>query len=161
MIVCVDVDYRDHEVAAACVGFADWRDAAAARELVVKTAGPPPSYESGAFYKRELPYVTGVVAAFGAADTIVVDGYVWLAPGQPGLGWHVHAALGVPVIGVAKRPFATAEAIAVRRGASASPLFVTAVGTDAAAAAAAIAAMHGAFRLPTLLKRVDRLCRDA
>jgi deoxyribonuclease V len=37
--------------------------------------------------------------------------------------------------------------------------FITAAGCDAELAAENIRAMHGPFRLPTLLKRVDRLCR--
>jgi len=35
------------------------------------------------------------------------------------------------------------------------------VGVDSQAAAACIQRMHGPSRLPTLLKRVDRLCREA
>jgi deoxyribonuclease V len=165
MIVCVDVDYRATEVVAACVGFHDWTDAAPAAESVTRTAGAPPAYESGAFYRRELPYLVAALAALAAAPRmVVVDGYVWLAPGRPGLGAHLHAALGgsVEVVGVAKRNFEGAStAIAVLRGTSRQPLFVTTASTDVAAAAAAVRAMHGAHRIPTLLKRVDRLARDA
>jgi deoxyribonuclease V len=45
----------------------------------------------------------------------------------------------------------------VRGGAR--PLHVTALGLDAADAAARVAAMHGPYRLPTLLKRADQLAR--
>jgi deoxyribonuclease V len=165
VIVCVDVDYRPTEVAAACVGFHDWPDPAAARTSVTRTPGAPPPYESGAFYRRELPYLLAALGEFTALGTpprlIIVDGYVWLAPDHPGLGVHVHTALGVPVIGMAKRPFATAAAQPVLRGQSQVPLHVTAIGIDVHAAASAIAAMHGPHRLPTLLKLVDRLARDA
>lgn len=164
MIVCVDVDYRAAEVVAACVGFHDWRDAAPALEAVTRTAGPPPAYESGAFYRRELPYLMAALAALAAPPrVVVVDGYVWLAPGRPGLGAHLHAALGgvVEVVGVAKRHFEGTAALPVLRGTSRQPLFVTTTGDDAAATAAAVRSMHGAHRIPTLLKRVDRLCRDA
>ena len=66
----------------------------------------------------------------------------------------------VPVIGVAKTRFAGATvAREVCRGMSNTPLFVTAAGLAVEAAARNIQAMHGQFRLPTLLKRVDQLCR--
>jgi deoxyribonuclease V len=64
------------------------------------------------------------------------------------------------VVGVAKRPFRGAPALEVLRGASARPLYVTAIGIDAAHAADGVRRMHGAHRIPTLLTRVDRLCRD-
>jgi deoxyribonuclease V len=35
------------------------------------------------------------------------------------------------------------------------------MGMDASAAAQAVRRMHGPSRLPTLLQRVDRLCRDS
>jgi deoxyribonuclease V len=65
-------------------------------------------------------------------------------------------------VGVAKRPFhAATRAIDVLRGESAQALSVTAIGMDVAAAAEHVRSMHGAHRIPTLLKRTDRLCRDA
>lgn len=48
----------------------------------------------------------------------------------------------------------------LRRGTSRSPLYVTAAGMDATEAARHIAEMHGPHRIPTLLKRIDRLCRE-
>ena len=39
-------------------------------------------------------------------------------------------------------------------------LFVTAVGVDANEAADLVREMHGDHRIPTLLKRVDALCRE-
>jgi len=165
MIVCVDVDYRAAEVVTACVGAHAWTDASPALESVTRTAGPAPDYESGAFYRRELPYIVTALAALATPPhLIVVDGYVWLAPDRPGLGAHLHAALGAmtPIVGVAKRRFEGAtSAVPVLRGTSQQPLFVTAIGTDLAAAAACVRAMHGEHRLPTILKRVDRLARDA
>jgi len=165
MIVCVDVDYRAANVAAACVGFHDWADAAPAFESVTCTEGAPPEYESGAFYRRELPYIVAALVALTASPRIVVvDGYVWLAPGRPGLGAHLYAALGggVGIVGVAKRNFAGAvTAIPILRGTSQQPLFVTATDADVAAVAQSVRTMHGAHRIPTLLKRVDRLARDA
>jgi len=69
--------------------------------------------------------------------------------------------IGLPVIGIAKTEFAGAvHAVPVLRGISQRPLYVTAAGIDPRQAAARILAMAGPHRLPTMLKRVDRLCRD-
>lgn len=118
-------------------------------------------YEPGAFYKRELPAVHALLDPLPAMDLLIVDGYVDLDPdGRPGLGAHVHDELGIPVIGVAKTAFHSAtHAITVRRGGAERPLFVTAAGVPLPSAAALVAAMAGAFRLPDALRRVDALAR--
>ncbi|MBL9016016.1 MAG: endonuclease V, partial [Myxococcales bacterium] len=92
-------------------------------------------------------------------DAVVIDGYVWLGPDRAGLGKHLHDRIGLPIIGVAKTSFAGAVATEVVRGESAQPLYITAIGIDEATAAANVRDMHGPFRLPTLLKRVDSLAR--
>lgn len=170
MIACMDVDYREEGGAvAACVLLRDWADASPAAELVRRIATVEP-YVPGQFYRRELPCLLAVLGDAPSPPTVaVVDGYVWLgaadAERHPGLGAHLYRALDgkVPVVGVAKTRFEGAESVAVPvlRGGSASPLYVTAEGIDLATAAAHVRAMHGPFRLPTLLKRVDQLCRRA
>ena len=165
MLACVDVDYRDHEAVAACVLFRAWTDAAGAAEEVEHIAQVEP-YQPGQFYRRELPCLLAVLARVPAPpEAVVVDGYVWLADeAAPGLGGHLYAALGrtVPVIGVAKTRFAGATlARPVVRGTSRRPLWVTAAGIDPDDAARHVTDMHGPFRIPTLLKRVDQLCRGA
>jgi deoxyribonuclease V len=162
MKVCVDVQYGEKEATAACVGFHAWSDAAPARELVRRIADPA-AYEPGAFFKRELPCLLAVLEPIRAElELVVIDGYVWLdASGRHGLGAHLHEALGLPVIGVAKTAFQGATfATSVLRGTSKQPLYVTAAGIDAQVAAQHLRAMHGEHRIPTLLKRVDRLARD-
>ena len=161
MIVAVDVDYREHEVVAAAVGFTAWTDDRAAIEVIVTCDAAPAPYEPGKFYLRELPHLCAALSVVALPLTaVIVDGYVWLGADK-GLGAHLHDALGgeVPVIGVAKTSFAGATASEVVRGASARPLYVTAVGIAAADAAAHVLGMHGLHRLPTLLKRVDQLAR--
>lgn len=118
-------------------------------------------YEPGSFYKRELPAIRAVLAGVAPVELLVVDGYVDLDPeGRPGLGAHVHEALGLPVIGVAKTSFRTAtHAVEVRRGGAVKPLYVTAAGLAIPAAADYVARMSGAFRLPDALRRVDALTR--
>lgn len=161
--VCLDVDYADDAAVAACVGFCDWEDAAATFELCRSFPGAPAVYEPGEFFRRELPYLRATLESLEAPPAlVVVDGFVWLDGGRPGLGAHLHEALGgtVAVVGVAKRPFhQAAGAVPILRGASHVPLFVSAVGLDLQEAAAAVQRMHGEHRIPTLLKRVDQLSR--
>jgi deoxyribonuclease V len=165
MLACVDVDYRDNGALAACVLFRNWTDGAPASELVRLIEHVEP-YVPGQFYKRELPCLMSVLGdVFEPLETIVVDGYVWLRDEQtPGLGAHLFEALGkkVPVIGVAKTRFlSSVVARAVKRGDSDRPLYVTAAGIDADEAALRVQQMQGKYRLPTLLKRVDFLCRNS
>jgi deoxyribonuclease V len=165
MIACVDVDYRGEGAVAACVLFRDWGDAAAAAEHVARLPHVE-DYVPGQFYRRELPCLLTVLDALPTRPkAVIIDGYVWLdGAGRPGLGAHLHEALGrtLPVIGVAKTRFAGCSvARTVRRGESAKPLFVTAVGLEVDEAARCVERMHGPFRIPTLLKRVDELCRTA
>lgn len=160
MIVAVDVQYGVTAVTTAVVGWRAWPDATAALERVERHASPPAPYVPGAFVERELPYLRAALAGVTASlETIVIDGHVWLGVDRKGLGAHLYDVIGVPVIGVAKSAFVGAPSLAVVRGASARPLHVTAAGIDPAVAAAAIASMHGPFRLPTLLKRADSLAR--
>ena len=118
-------------------------------------------YRPGEFYRRELPPLRAVIPAARELALIVVDGYVDLDPdGRPGLGAHVHAEFGVPVIGVAKTAFGTAaHAARVLRGQSSRPLYVTAAGMTIADAAVLVAEMAGRFRVPDALKTVDHLAR--
>src|SRR5262249_23574876 len=139
-------------------------DAAPVVELT-ESIGHVEQYEPGQFYKRELPCLLAVLGHVREPiDVVVVDGFVWLGDEtRPGLGAHLHRALGetVPVVGVAKNPFVGAVVAGpVRRGAGRKPLWVTAVGLDADVAAEAVHSMHGDSRLPTLLRRVDQLCRQ-
>jgi len=164
MLACVDVDYRDEGTVVACVLFRDWAEPAEASHLVER--GPPAEpYEPGQFYRRELPFLLRVLGTVREPlEAVVIDGYVWLAEEKPGLGAHLYEALGraVPVIGVAKTRFHSSEvAVPVLRGQSQRPLFVTAVGVQSGKAAECVQRMHGPSRIPTLLHRVDRLCRDS
>ena len=80
-------------------------------------------------------------------------------------GAILHKALTrrVPVVGVAKTMFGDALSwcIPVVRGISRRPLFVTAAGINAEEAAKGVQAMHGPYRIPTLLKLVDSAAHDA
>jgi deoxyribonuclease V len=149
---------------AACVVISDWSAALAVAEYVRRVAGVG-EYVSGKFYKRELPCALEVLELVEQPlELIVVDGYAVLdTDGTLGMGGQLYDALNwrTPIIGVAKsRSHANTAAIEVCRGRSERPLFVTALGVDAQVAAHNLQRMHGENRLPTILKRVDRLCRD-
>lgn len=164
MIVCVDVAYTQTSAFAAGVFFDDWSAAAPLHERVVRVDGIEP-YVPGHFFRRELPPILALLAAAPAPpSTVVIDGYVWLADDHPGLGAHLFDALGrtVAVVGVAKTKFADASPAApLLRGTSATPLYITAAGVALDDAVAHVRAMHGPHRIPTLIRRADRLCRDA
>jgi deoxyribonuclease V len=162
-IAFVDVQYGGEGGVAAVVVASTWSDAAAVEEHVVTVARVAP-YRPGAFYERELPCLLLVLQRVHAPlATVVVDGYVELDEhGAPGLGAHLHDALGgaLAVVGIAKKSYrGSAFATPVVRGGSARPLFVTARGVPVAEAAQHVRAMHGPHRIPTLLARVDHLAR--
>jgi len=100
----------------------------------------------------------------GPPSTIVIDGYVTLnSEGRKGLGAHLSDALegAIPVIGVGKTAFqGSLHAAEVYRGTSQRPLYVTASGIRKETAAASIKSMHGAHRIPALLKLADQLSRE-
>ena len=173
MLACVDVAYHDHATIGACVLFQTWAASCAAGETLI-SLGPASPYRPGEFYVRELPPILAVLSQVNVAiDAIVVDGYVWLNGNRSGLGARLHSALKgkVAVVGVAKNRWSSdADArsaddpahrvIAVVRGRSKRPLYVTSAGMDVALAANHIEKMHGPFRIPTILAAADRLARS-
>lgn len=163
MILAVDVNYRGDEAVAAGVVFEKWSDKKSIREIVVSIPEVK-EYIPGRFYQRELPCIQALLKEIHTEiKCIIVDGYVYLgSDGAPGLGAHLFHALegSVTVIGVAKKPFKDPPKNAeLLRGKSKRPLYVTAEGVDRAVAKQHIANMHGNNRIPTLLKRVDQLCK--
>lgn len=161
MILLTDVHYPPQGGAwAAGLLSARWDDPAPAAEQLVFVPEVA-EYSPGDFYRRELPCLLALLGALTVTPAvIVVDGHAWLN-GRPGLGARLHEATGLPVVGVAKRRFFEGEALPLVRGGSQSPLYISAAGMSAEEARAHVASMHGPYRLPTLLKQVDRRCRDA
>lgn len=97
-------------------------------------------------------------------EAIIADGHVYIDNNKKyGLCGYLWEALDqkIPIIGVAKRSFKGNEKVCqpVFRGTSKNPLYVSSIGTNLSDAAAKVAAMHGAFRIPDVLKQVDRLTR--
>jgi deoxyribonuclease V len=165
MILAVDVDYRDDQAVAAGIAFNDWEDAVPVSQFVAQT-DQIAEYESGEFYKREMPILLMLLEQIPQLpEIIIIDGYVYLdRHKKSGLGTHLYHALAgkVAIIGVAKSHFKDIPLeAAVLRNDSNRPLYVTAIGIDETEARGYIQKMHGNHRLPTMLKAVDRLCRDA
>jgi deoxyribonuclease V len=162
MIACVDAHYLDTRAVAAGIAFRDWLDESVVAERVVMVSGIQP-YKSGQFFTRELPCLLAVLEKLPPLEVVLIDGYVWLEKNRPGLGAHLYAALdsAVPVIGVAKTRYWGAEdAQEIARGKSKRPLYISAVGMSGTEAAECVRSMCGQYRIPTLLKRVDRLARS-
>jgi deoxyribonuclease V len=163
MIAALDVHYDEDTLTGVGAGvvFERWEDNLAIAEYVTQCKGIA-AYTPGEFYKRELPCLLAVLQEIAEPlSLVIIDGYVQLGD-KPGLGWRLWEALGekTPIVGVAKTRIRAANAKKVIRGSSTAPLFVTAAGIDVDQAADCIAQMAGPYRIPTLLKRVDRLSRE-
>jgi deoxyribonuclease V len=164
MILAVDVDYREKETAKiAGILFDNWTNPKPKRVITSMIEEVAP-YVSGQFYKRELPCILRLLQTLETLpEYIIVDGYVFLDNQKMGLGAYLYEALDkkVAIIGVAKSAFRNiSEECFVYRGKSKKPLYVTAVGIDFQEAKSVIRKMHGDYRFPSLLKEVDRLCRE-
>lgn len=166
MMVAMDVAYSDTASQVGVAAFESWDATAPAWQDAIQLA-PADAYEPGQFFKRELPKLLQAiehVRQHMTISTLIVDGYVWLDEHhRPGLGGHLYAALDqqIPVVGVAKNAFTGADRFAecVFRGESKHPLYVTAAGVEACAAAKCIQEMAGRFRMPDILKLADQLSR--
>lgn len=163
MIIACDVHYDNSSAVVAGVVFDEWFAKEPLDEYITKVAHVE-NYESGSFYKRELPCIMALLKEHNLkVSCIVIDGYVFLdGDSKPGLGKHLFDTLNgeVSIIGVAKNAYQNiSDEYAVFRGASKKPIYVTSM-SDLEAAKQNIINMHGEFRLPTLLKRVDSLCRS-
>ncbi len=163
MIFAVDAHYGDEVAAVACVVFDSWEDPEPRAEYaeIVERVAP---YVPGEFWRRELPCIMAILGYIDShPDILLIDGYVWLdQSGRQGLGSHVYCALdgATSVVGIAKTAFkTTAQCHEVLRGTSCRPLYVSSQGIPNTEAARGVASMHGEFRIPTLLRRVDQLCR--
>jgi len=161
MIAAFDVQYIEHSCAAAAVIFSSYRDPRPSF-IFTKLLPVAADYIPGEFFRRELPCILGLYKTIRQdIDEIIVDGYVTLGD-KPGLGRHLFESLDckIPVIGVAKSKFKNSSGQEVYRGKSKRPLYITSAGINLKEAADRILSMHGAYRIPTLLKQVDILARN-
>ncbi len=163
MKIAIDVNYnKDNTATVAGVVFNNWQDKKASNIIIAKVDNIAP-YISGKFYKRELPCILALLEKLvEKPEYIIIDGYIYLNNYKMGLGAHLYQALNekIPVIGVAKSPFQDVSADTfIYRGKSKKPLYITSAGIELEQAKQLIQQMHGEYRMPTLLKKVDRVCR--
>jgi len=166
MILAFDTYYFENKAKTVCLQFADWNDKIPAK-MFSEIKEDVSEYESGAFYKRELPCILSLLTQIELEEItiIVVDGFVFLDDEyKPGLGAHLFNALEqrVPVIGVAKTNFAQINNMKreVYRGESRKPLYITSVGIDIDEASANVKSMDGQYRIPDLLKQLDSMTKE-
>ncbi len=165
MIQAIDVHYKKKYAKAVGVLF-DWDDETP-KEIITTIVKEVAEYESGQFYKRELPCILELLKQIDLdkVEYIIVDGHVYVNNDKTlGLGGHLHHSLKekIPVIGVAKNSFINTEKVSfpIYRGESRQPLFVSAIGTDIDEMSNKIKNMRGNFRIPTILKELDRLTKE-
>jgi len=158
MIVTLDVSYDPPFAYSAAVVFNDWSSSEPVAIQKARTKIES-SYIPGEFYLRELPAVKAVLQKVaGDVSVIIIDGYVRFAEDRPALGWYLFHDLGsqVPVVGVAKSQFRSARSgVAVKRGDSQKPLYVTSIVLPEEEAALKIKIMHGKYRIPTMIRLAD------
>lgn len=165
MIYAFDTYYYDNYANTICLAFQDW-NSEHETEIFSEKTDITSDYESGAFYKRELPCILSLLKKIELKenDIIIVDGYVTLDnDGKIGLGGYLYETLNqrIPVVGIAKNGFNSPDSQRreVLRGESKTPLFLTAKGADVDKIKLKVEEMHGNFRIPTLLKKLDQLTR--
>lgn len=166
MILAFDTYYNKNTAKTVCLSFKDW-NSEDNYEIFTETISGIEEYVSGEFYKRELPCILSLISKIDIEniDLIIIDGFVYLNDDKKfGLGAYLYEALNknTPIIGVAKRDFATIDKNRqiLFRGKSKNPLYITSIGIELDLASVKIKNMKGEFRIPTLLKEVDKLTKE-
>lgn len=166
MFVAFDTFYYANKAKTIAVAFDNWEDSNFSKhyseELIISS-----EYIPGEFYKRELPCILSILKKFNfdSIDMIIVDGYVYLDDyNKYGLGGHLYESLNrkIPIIGVAKTNFASNKEnkVELLRGKSKNPLYITSIGIEIETAKKNISKMFGNYRIPTLLKELDKLTKE-
>lgn len=165
MILAFDTYYYENKAKTVCLGFKDW-GVEKSYQIFSETISDIAEYVSGEFYKRELPCILSLLSKIDLKEVnlIIIDGFVFLNDENKfGLGAYLYKALNeeIPIIGVAKRDFASIEKSRKKifRGISKNPLFITSIGIDLNLASKKIEEMNGEYRIPSLLKELDKLTK--
>ncbi|MBW2960544.1 endonuclease V [Mesonia aestuariivivens] len=165
MILAFDTYYYDTKAKTIAVSFNDWQDEEPLHIYSEIIEGVS-DYESGAFYKRELPCILSLLNKINIEEinAIIIDGYTMLEENKLGLGGHLYEKFDqkIPIIGVAKSQYQsnTSNYKTLLRGGSVRPLYISAIGIDLKEAYNHIKTMHGDFRMPTLLQLVDTKTKE-
>lgn len=166
MLLAFDTYYFDNKAKTVCLEFTEWsedKNFKVHSEILENID----EYISGEFYKRELPCIISLLNKFDLKniEIIIIDGFVFLDDENKfGLGAYLYEKMNkkIPIIGVAKTNFATIESNKRKlyRGKSIKPLFITAIGIELDEAVGKIKSMNGEYRIPTLLKELDRITKE-
>ena len=166
MILAFDTYYYDNKAKTVCLEFENWSENKNFK-ILTEIIDNIEEYIPGEFYKRELPCILSLLnkTDINNVEAIIVDGFVYLDDeNKLGLGAYLYEKLDkrIPIIGVAKTNFATIEKNkkTLLRGKSKKPLFITAIGIELEDAVQKIERMDGEYRIPTLLKELDRLTKE-
>lgn len=166
MILAFDTYYYDNKAKTVCLEFEKWSENKNFK-IYTEIIDNVEEYIPGEFYKRELPCIISLLnkCDLKNIEVIIVDGFVYLDDENKfGLGGYLYEKLNkkIPIIGVAKTNFATIEKHKkpLFRGESKKPLFITAIGIELDDAVQKIESMNGEYRIPTLLKELDRLTKE-
>ncbi len=166
MILAIDVHYKSNYAKTVVLLFETWQSETYSEIVEIKTYNVA-DYISGEFYKRELPCLLEALKqiANDKIDLIVIDGYVYVDNiNSYGLGGYLYDALNkkIPIVGVAKTSFQSNinTVVEVYRGESKNPLFVSSIGYNIEKAAQDVKSMYGEFRLPYLLKLMDKKTKE-
>lgn len=162
IIACFDVYYYKNYARACCIVF-NKEEEKVISEYIEVIEGIK-DYISGEFYKRELPCILKVLEKVKEdIDIIITDSFVWVEKYKNGLGAYLYESIKfkIPIIGVAKSYLKGSTAyLEVYRGKSTKPLYVSAVGIDLKYSAKLIKNLKGEFRIPDILKKVDKLSKE-
>jgi exodeoxyribonuclease-5/deoxyribonuclease V len=166
MILAFDTYYYDNKAKTVALSFKNWEDAHE-QNVYSEILKNVEEYSSGEFYKRELPCILSLLNKINLSeiDFIIIDGFVYLNDElKKGLGAYLYESLQqkIPIIGVAKNDFISLQKNKrlLFRGESKNPHYITAIGIDLDTAKSNIQMMHGEYRIPTLLKRLDMITKE-
>lgn len=160
MTLAVDVHYKETYAKTVGVLF-NWEDETP-KEIITTIVKEVAKYESGQFYKRELPCILQLLEKIDLknVDSLIVDGHIYVNNDKTfGLGGHLYHALSekIPIIGVAKKSFVNTNKVSfpIYRGESIVPLYISAIGYEVEKAIQNIINMKGNYRIPTILQVLD------
>ncbi len=162
MLLAIDVYYFDGKAKVVGILFEKWNDCIA-KEIIITYLDKINEYEPGNFCKRELPCIIQLLKSIDLSkiEAVIIDGYVFIDDeGEKGLGAHLFEKMHgrIPVIGVAKTSFFDVKKSIreVFRGKSKNPLYISSIGIDISKTENFFYKMHGEYRIPTLLKLLDK-----
>jgi deoxyinosine 3'endonuclease (endonuclease V) len=165
MKLAIDAYYNNiNEAKVVGLIFEDW-NAIEPNKIVTTSVKDVQKYEPGKFYKRELPCIMKLLELINmeVVEVIIIDGYVYLDDiNKPGLGFHLYEKLNkkYPIIGVAKTYYYNNIALKICRGQSKTPLYITSIGININDAGNNIKNMYGEYRMPKLLKLLDKETKE-